>query len=491
MHRATVTFALFLWLSTPLHALAEDQKTRLADKDEVTSALRLLEAWVESQIDYRGLPGMSLAVVHDQELVWSKGFGYADLEKKTPATPGTIYRIASISKVFTATAVLHLRDRGKLQLDDPVEKHLRWFRVQNQSADAPVITIRHLLTHTSGLPRESAFPYWTDFKFPTREEMVQALPNQEAVYAPETKWKYSNLALALAGEVVAAASGEPYEKYVQEQILRPLGMESTSVVLPASHRERLATGHGRRLPPDGKREVRPFTDTKGITPAAGLASTAEDLARFASLQFRDGPASGGQVLKGSTLREMHRVHWLQPDWKSGWGLGFSVIHREERDLVGHGGWVAGYQTAVYFSPKEKVAVIALINADDGLPYPGTPDSVVDRAFKWVAPALVKAAAAPVVAEKAKPEWQKYVGKYRNPWGDGQVLVLDGKLVLINPTEQDPTGTKATLVPLAEHTFRLEGGAPTGPHGERVVFELGKDGQVVRVKVGANYTYPRK
>jgi CubicO group peptidase (beta-lactamase class C family) len=468
----------------------EPKPSNLAEREEVASALRLFEAWVESQLAYRGLPGMSVGVVYDKDLIWAKGFGYADLDGKTPAAPDTVYRIASISKLFTSTALLQLRDAGKLQLDDPVARHLAWFKIKNRHPDGPAITIRHLITHTSGLPRESPFPYFTDFKFPTRERLMQALPNQETVYASETKWKYSNLALALAGEVVAAVSGEPYEDYIQRHILGPLGMASSGVGVPESLRDRLATGYGRRMP-DGSRAVRPFTDLQGLTPAGALSSTVEDLARFASLQFRDGPAGGRQILKGSTLREMHRVHWLQPDWKSGWGLGFSVVHTPERDLVGHGGWVAGYQTAVYTSPKEKVAVIVLTNADDGRPYPGMPDSAVDRAFQWVAPAVTKAVTPTPRPEKARPEWQAYVGKYANPWTDSQVLILEGKLVLIEPTEQDPAGTKAVLVPVKGHTFRIEGGRPNGNHGELVVFELGKDGKVARVKVGENYTYPQK
>jgi CubicO group peptidase (beta-lactamase class C family) len=471
-------------------AKATTRPSRLAEDEDVTSGIRLLEAWIESQMAYRGLPGLSIGILYDQDLVWAKGFGFADVEKRTPATPGTIYRIASISKLFTSTAILQLRDRGKLQLDDPVARHLPWFKVKGPHADAPAVTVRHLLTHTSGLPRESPFPYWTDSKFPTREQLMQALPAQEAAYPPETKWKYSNLALALAGEVVAAVSGEPYEEYVRRHIFDPLGMESTSVGVPEKNRPRLATGYGRRTP-DGRREVRPFTEARGITPAAGLSSTVEDLARFLALQMRDGPAGGKQILRGSTLREMHRVHWLQPDWKSGWGLGFSVVHTSDRDLVGHGGWVAGYQTAVYFSPGEKVGVIALTNADDGRPYPGRTESAVDRAFRWVAPALHKAAAPPAEKVRARLEWEKYAGKYRNPWNDSQVLLYKGKLVLIDPSDVDPVaGGVATLVPVGEHAFCMEGGAPNGPHGERVVFEL-KDGKVVRMKVGENYSYPYK
>lgn len=464
--------------------------TQLLENEEVASGIRMFEAWLESQMAYRSLPGMSVGIVYDQDLIWSKGFGFADLEKKIPATPNTIYRIASISKLFTSTAIMQLRDDGRLQLDDPVEKHLSWFKIKNLYPNGPTITIRHLLTHTSGLPRESPFPYFTDFKFPTREQIMLALPNQQTVYPAETKWKYSNLALTLAGEIVAEVSGEPYPIYIHKHILDPLHMESSSVILPPAHKARLAVGYGRRMP-DGSREIRPYTDIQGLAPAGALSSTVEDLAHFAALQFRDGPASGKQILKGNTLHEMHRVHWLQPDWKTGWGLGFAIIHRDERDLVGHGGWVAGYQTSIYTSPKEKIAVIALTNADDGHPYPGLPESAIDHAFQYVARPIVKAVLPPPPPMKARPEWQKYVGKYRSAWSDSQVLIANGKLVLIDPTEVDPSGSMVTLIPVGPHAFRIDAGNPFGPHGEMVVFEVSKEDKITRVKVGENYSYPVK
>ena len=174
----------------------------LAHRPDVKAALDVLSAWIDSQRAYSGLPGVSLSVVHDQELVWAAGFGWADVERRIPATPDTRYRIASITKTFTATAILQLRDAGRLQLDDPLTKHLPWFALASKHADAPPITIRHLLTHTAGLPREAAFPYWTDFVFPTAEGLREGLTRQESVLATETQWKYSNLGLALAGDVV-------------------------------------------------------------------------------------------------------------------------------------------------------------------------------------------------------------------------------------------------------------------------------------------------
>src|SRR5262249_15921815 len=115
----------------------------------VASGIRLLEAWIESRMEYRGLPGLSIGIVADQELVRARALGRADLERGAPATPATIYRIASISKLFTSTAIMQLRDAGKLRLDDPVEEHLPWFRLRHAGPDTAAITIRHLLTHTS------------------------------------------------------------------------------------------------------------------------------------------------------------------------------------------------------------------------------------------------------------------------------------------------------------------------------------------------------
>ena len=116
---------------------------------------------------------------------------------------------------ISATAILILRDAGMLQLDDPVDRHLPWFDIRQRHPDAPPITIRHLLTHTAGLPREAAFPYWTNDVFPTRDQVREALPRLETAYPTESRWKYSNLALALAGEIVAAVSGQSYEDFVQ------------------------------------------------------------------------------------------------------------------------------------------------------------------------------------------------------------------------------------------------------------------------------------
>ena len=460
------------------------QNSPLATNSDVSSSVQLLATWINAQLEYNNLPGLSVGVVYDQELIWSQGFGFADVEKKTAMTPATIFRIASITKLFTSTAIMQLRDQGKLRLDDPIEQYLPWFNISNQYPDAPAITIRHLMTHTSGLPREAAFPYWTDHNFPTLEQIIDALPGQETIYPSETKWKYSNLAMALLGQIVESASGEKYEHYIQRHILDPLQMTSTSVNLTGDHKKRLATGYGRRLP-DGARKMTPFTDSKGITPAANMSSTIEDLAKFAALQFRDGNVAGNQVLKGTTLREMQRVHWLQPGWKSGWGLGFSIWHRDAKTFIGHGGWVAGYRTQLLICPGDKIAVIVMSNAEDG-----SPSFFANKIFDVVAPAIKKAVTPPAEIAEFNPAWQVYVGKYSDPtdW-EYEVMMLNNRLVLYGydyPPEDNPTAAIIELTPVKEHTFRMTG---DNGNGELLTFEMDSEGKVARIKKGENYIYP--
>lgn len=452
----------------------------LANDSDIASGIELLETWIETQMKYRDIPAVTIGVLYDQEVVWIRGFGEMNRETHAPAAPNTVFRIASISKLFTSIAILQLRDEGKLRLDDPIKQYLPWFSIKNRFPDSPPVTVRHLLTHTSGLPREAAFPYWTDFDFPTREEIREALPNQETALPTETKWKYSNLGLALAGEVVIAASGQPYEEYIRTHILDPLGMKDTYVAITPDF-PRLATGYGRRMP-DGARTVRPFTDSKGLTPAANLSSTVEDFAKFAAWQFRLYDNGGTEVLKASTLKEMHRVQWLNESWKSGWGLGFSVTHTDERDIVGHGGHVGGYTTQISLSPKEKIAVFVMTNTDDG-----DPGSFVSMAFKILAPPITKATAKPEKEAVPDPAWKKYVGAYIDDWDESTVMIYKGRLTVVFPQATDPTASMVTLKPDTKPgVFRIEGsgGQETG---ETCTFETGPDGNVIRMKFGENYS----
>lgn len=477
-------YFIFLFIIFPFSAFS--QSSVLLKNEKINSDLKVLESWIGAQMDYKNIPGITVGIIYDQELIYAKGFGYSNLKKKTPATPQSLYRIASISKTFTATAIMQLRDEGKLRLDDPVKKFIPGFKIKNPFPDAREITVFHLITHTSGLPRNAAFPYWTDRKFPTMKQILEALPEQEMIYPPGTQYKYSNLGIALLGEIVASASGISYEKYVTDNILKPLGMNSSSVILAEKDKENLVTPYSHRFP-DGSRRIMPFTDAKGITPAANITSNIEDLAKFISFQFRKGRRKGNQILNSHTLEDMQRIQWLNTSWTSGYGLGFRVWKQGDYTVVGHGGWVAGNRSQIAFIPKEKVGVVVLTNADDV-----SPAFFARKILELMTPVIKSATALETKTTNADPSWDKYLGIYTDAsWYDTEVMIYNNQLVMNSysyPPEDTPDSEIKILTPEGENTFRMSG--PNG-NGELVIFEMNNEDQVIRIKVGENYIFPKK
>jgi len=465
---------LFL-LPAPPSLLPAQAQGPVADHPRVKQSLELVKVWLEAQRAYNQIPGLSAAIVHDQNVIWSGGMGVTDLERKTPATASTIYSICSISKLFTSVALMKLRDEGKVRLDDPVGKHLAWFgKLKRLKPDAGEVTVEGLLTHASGLPRESDHPYWSapDFAFPTREEVIERLGNQESLYPAETYFQYSNLGLTLAGEIVGAASGVTYGDYVRQNILQPLGLTSTSPEMPEAEKgKRLATGYS-SLTRNGNRTTTPFFQARGIAPAAGYASTVEDLARFASWQFRVLAGTSNEVLRQASLREMHRVHWVDPDFETTWGLGFAVWRNTNQTFVGHGGSCPGYRTQLLLRPEDKIATVFASNAmvNSGL--------YAQEMYDVMAPALTQA----VKGTAAKPidtTLYAYTGTYSGqPWsGETAVITWEEGLAMLNLPNNDPLGGLTKLRKTGEHTFRRV--RKDNELGETITFEMGPDGKAVR------------
>jgi hypothetical protein len=181
---------------------------------------------------------------------------------------------------------------------------------------------------------------------------------------------------------------------------------------------------------------------------------------------------------------MQRVQWLVPQWQIGLGLGFFILHRTERDLIGHIGIYPGYLTATFLSPTEKIGVIVLTNALDAQPHPEQPWSITDRIFEWIAPAITKAVKGETGPTQPDPKWRQFEGTYRSIWADTHVMFLDGKLSMIDPTLPNPKPTALTLEPVSENTFKLEG-VGCGPLGELVTFELGADDRARSFEIGGN------
>ena len=445
------------------------------DNPDVRGQERLFESWIRGQMVSRHLPGIAVGVVFDQELIWAKGFGFADVDARTPMTPATRFRMASHSKLFTSTAIMQLRDAGKLRLDDPVAKYLPWFKIMPAESDDPLITIEELVTHSSGLPREAG-PHWSTYEFPTEEQVRDYIAGHQAAFSPEVRWKYSNLALGIAGMVVEIVSGEKYADYVQKHIFAPLGMSASSV---DRKDDGLAVGYG-RLMPDGSRKKMPFIDARGLGPATGITSNVEDMAKFVSLQFRTGPRGPNQILSSGALREMHRVRVLENDWTRGNAIGFAVNREKDKVYVGHGGSYPGYKTQTLIQLDGKVGVIVLTNEDDG-----NPNAIATHLIHTVGEAVAKAGAPPQRPPLWDPAWSRFAGHYTSDGGETEVVELNQRLVLMNPNGDDPE-TQQRLEPLGGGRFRLESATGGSAVGEIVRF-VEQNGQVVRMYTGESFS----
>ncbi len=446
----------------------------IATDPDVLGAERLFSAWMEGQRAYRGLPGIAIGVVHDQQLVWATGFGYADVANKVPMTPQTKFRMASHSKMFAAIAIMQLREEGKLRLDDPVEKYLPWFRAKPAGPDDGPITIEQLLSHVSGLQREAG-DHWSTNDFPTEDEIRRLYSERQAAFAPNVRWKYSNLAFAVAGLVVEQVTGQKWADYVQQHIFTPLGMTGSSVDRNVPG---LTVPYGRRMP-DGSRAIIPFIDSRGMAAATGVTSNVMDMAKFASAQFRRGPRGGAQIVSSGSWREMHRVRAIDETWVSGTGLGFDIRRISDRSWVGHGGGYLGNTTQTFVQLDDKVGLIVLTNTNDS-----NVGDILRQLAVTVGAAVAKAGAPKPVVVAWDPAWSRFAGLYRGAWGDVQVVQLNQKLVLVTPNAAN-VDTPVTLEALGggrfRYTFRT-GGAEVG----EVVRFTEENGQVTRIHLGDGF-----
>ncbi|MEQ2006246.1 MAG: serine hydrolase domain-containing protein [Limisphaerales bacterium] len=330
---------------------------------EFVNAIAQLKQAAAAEVERGILPGFSIALVDDQRIVFSAGFGLADVKRKAPARADTIYRVGSISKLFNAVAVMQQVEAGRLDLDAPVQKFAGDFRIQSRFPDTGPVTLRQLLCHRSGLIRESPVGGYFDDQQPTVIATVRSVADCALVNRPNTHTRYSNIGATIAGYAAQTVSGMAFDFYQRQHILGPLGMNDSSFVITPAVRRKLSNSYMRMANADGtfRHETSPLFEL-GTIPAGNLYASAEDLARFMSCLFDEGhTAAGARILSAESLKEMFTPQLTGAT--NGFGLGFSIGRFGSFKAVSHGGAVYGFSSSFIALPGPKVGVIVLANED--------------------------------------------------------------------------------------------------------------------------------
>jgi CubicO group peptidase (beta-lactamase class C family) len=340
-----------------------------------------LEAYLNQLVASGSPPGLSVAIVKDGKLVYNRAFGLADGPRGVAATPETVYHWWSMTKIPTAIAILQLQEKGLLNLDDAVVKHLPWFDVVYPAADSPVISIRNLLRHSSGLPDTMpAMIGWVhaDDNGRNQTELVRKfLPQYKTLnFKPGEKAVYSNLNYMVLGAVIEAVTGQSYESYVTENILQPLGMSQTAFVYSPAMAEHEAVGTLSVI-----HFYTPFLpvllDTNTVirerqgkmlwlqrvyidaTPSTGLIGSASDVGRFMLMYLNGGTLEGISILKPETVEMMTNT---KPFYQA--GLGWIVGQTSVGNYLEHTGGGPGFATFMRLYPEKNLGVAMLANGTD-------------------------------------------------------------------------------------------------------------------------------
>lgn len=352
---------------------------------EVTAAslrphLPEIEALLAAELARRPIGSVTAGVVAGKELVWSKSYGDADMEKKTAAGTDTVYRIGSITKMFTALMLEQLVEAGKVHLSDPVEKYFPEIKtVPIGFPNAPPITLVQLATHTSGLGQEPDNTE-TYVKGPVADwekTLIAALPHTHYTVEPGTRFSYSNIGYAILGAALSRAAGESYTTYVPKHIFQPLGMTHTAFERTSDMLPHLSKGYqvmGPTGPADSETPQREHETGRGYkVPNGAIYTTVGDMARFASFLLGKGPEN---VLKTASLTGFQTQSAVPADFalSRGYGIGFEVDRHENYIAFGHGGAVAGYTAYLLMNRDAAIGVIVLSNGA------ANPATIAERAL---------------------------------------------------------------------------------------------------------------
>ncbi|MBI5116942.1 serine hydrolase [Candidatus Poribacteria bacterium] len=381
---------------------------------EAPSDSKEFEAFIDpifaEQMEKQHIPGSTFVMVKDGEIFLMKGYGYADLERKRRVAPDrTLFRVASVSKLFTATAVMQLYEKGLIDLHDDVNKHLKLFKLEAKYPQP--VTLANLLTHTGGFDeRAIGMDAKTEAQMlPLGEYLAKRMPPR--VIPPGEQYSYSNHGMALAGYLVEAVSGIPFEKYVEENILKPLEMNHSSFSQPPPFAAEMATGYVYKR---GKNQAVPY-DYHNVPPAGAFHTTAADIAHFMIAHLQNGRYGDARILSEETAREMHRRQFGHDPRLPGATYSFYEGFENNQHAIMHAGDIRGYSSLLFLLPEHNIGFFVSSNnnaIDSYMEGPGLREAITEKFLDRYFPV-----GEGQVAERKQPDlvrdMKRFAGHYRN------------------------------------------------------------------------------
>jgi CubicO group peptidase (beta-lactamase class C family)/D-alanyl-D-alanine dipeptidase len=391
----------------------------------------LLDQFIEREMREKGINGAAIALVDDQKIVWSRGYGIAKPEKipsageETPPTgpamrDNTPIRAGSVSKLFTSVLIMREVEAGRLDLDAPITKYLPNFHPTNRF-NKP-ITLRHILAHRGGIVREPPYGNYFETNQTSLERMVASLNDTEIIYEPGERTKYSNAAIATTGYIASESAHRPFPELVRREIFKPLEMGDSSFNV----RDRSDVAEGLMWTLHGERFRAPVFEF-GMSPAASLTTTVLDLGKFASALIADANGAN-KLLRKETLEKMWQPQFVPAGEKRSFGIGFSMSELEGHRKAGHNGAVYGFATDFSLLPDDKLAAVVVVTRDFG-------NTVASRIATLALRSMLaaregKAIQSPAPSKPIPPELaRQWKGKFAIGDKSVELVDYDGKLHL--------------------------------------------------------------
>lgn len=463
-----LSFALlvaFISGAVPQAVLA--QSAAVQSTADLDSALQRIEEKVESRRKELGIPGMSLVIVKDGKVVFMKGLGFKDFEKKIPVTPDTQFGIGSATKAFTALSMLMSVDEGKVNLDDSPRKYLPYFKMQDPETDKNM-TVRDLMDHSSGLNR-------TDLAMVTerltRTELIQVVGGAKPMAKLRERFFYNNVMFAAAGEIVAQTQKMPWEKFVPEHIFKPLGMDNSTMDIPSMRKAKdYSLGYDFNFDTKETRLL-PFRSIDAVAPAGSINSSARDMSKWITFVMDKGSVNGKSLISEKSYDEWTKKQMnIAPNGSVAYGLGWFIQQWNGMKVLQHGGNIDGFNSMVAMIPEKKVGFVMLTNVS------GSPLGSELMSIVW--DNLIENPNKPqtVSADAMAKEIGKY--KFEAAGFDIEVKLENGGLVALVPGQ--PT---YKLENVGGRKYKL-GGAPDG------FFVTFKDDSMFLEQPQGNYTLPK-